>query len=117
MSYRRRSDPSSASNAHVSGELEIPSDFGSRGREVVVRDFDELDSSLATNLTKGETFSMHLSNEFYSNFFVEVPHSTSKARKKLLRLTVAQFRDLSTDVYDEVKRRKYLHANPSGSLI
>ncbi|KAF8884684.1 hypothetical protein BD779DRAFT_1801639, partial [Infundibulicybe gibba] len=50
--------------------------------------FDELDRYLAADLAR-ERF-----------------NSRSTARQKLTRLTVYQFYELSTDVYDEVVRRK-----------
>ena len=34
------------------------------------------------------------------------PNSRSTARQKLTRLTIQQFHELSTDVYDELIRRK-----------
>ncbi|KAJ7594607.1 hypothetical protein C8J56DRAFT_821455 [Mycena floridula] len=50
--------------------------------------FDELNRSLAAYLAKAP------------------PNSRSTARQKLTRLTIQQFHELSTDVYDELVRRK-----------
>ncbi len=43
---------------------------------------------------------------FCDRLGVAPPNSRSTARSKLTRLTVQQFHELSTDVYDELVRRK-----------
>lgn len=57
-------------------------------RQVSKIHFDELHKALAAYLAKSP------------------PNSRSTARQKLTRLTIQQFHELSTDVYDELVRRK-----------
>ena len=70
--------------------------------------FDELSKYLASYLAKGSvspsvTFSPHLT---FTILHSEPANSRSTARQKLTRLTHEQFQELSTDVYDELIRRK-----------
>ncbi|KAJ2906430.1 hypothetical protein MKZ38_001790 [Zalerion maritima] len=61
-------------------------------------------------VTLGEhylTFKAFLSNAARSG---KPPQPPNKARDKLLRLTLSQFLELSTDVYDELRRRQDLAA-------
>ena len=51
-------------------------------------------------------------------FYIPVPpNSRSSARSKLTRLTIQQFHELSTDVYDELVRRKNENEGASGNYI
>ncbi|KAG2015810.1 hypothetical protein CC2G_009047 [Coprinopsis cinerea AmutBmut pab1-1] len=57
-------------------------------RQISKTHFEELSKYLAAYLTRTQ------------------PNSRSSARQKLTRLTIQQFHELSTDVYDELMRRK-----------
>ncbi|KAI0687108.1 hypothetical protein BC835DRAFT_1287053 [Cytidiella melzeri] len=69
------------------GHAPMPS-LGSDSRSIARTHFDELHRYLASYLAK------------------EPANSRSTARQKLTRLTRQQFQELSTDVYDELVRRK-----------
>ena len=76
--------------------------------------FDELSKYLVSYLAKGSispsvTFSPHLTFTILPS---DPVNSRSTAGQKLTRLTHQQFQELSTDVYDELLRRKdYSHDN------
>ena len=72
-------------------------------RQISKIHFDELSKALAAYLAKGL-----LRTVFNSclKIFIAPPNSRSTARQKLTRLTIQQFHELSTDVYDELVRRK-----------
>lgn len=65
--------------------------------------FEELSVYLAAYLARGTSF-------FFASLLFLIPtvspNSRSTARQKLTRLTIQQFHELSTDVYDELVRRK-----------
>ncbi len=54
----------------------------------------------------GQFLANYLQNNASAEQGATRPNSRSAARSKLARLTVPQFHELSTDVYDELVRRK-----------
>ncbi|KAI0090600.1 hypothetical protein BDY19DRAFT_936134 [Irpex rosettiformis] len=74
------------------GHAPMPS-LSSESRNIARTHFDELHQYLASYLAK------------------ELANSRSTARQKLTRLTRQQFQELSTDVYDELVRRKTNSSN------
>ena len=75
-------------------------------RQVSKIHYAELGRYLASYLAKGADHAfLRLVPAF--TFSTQVPpNSRSSARSKLTRLTIQQFHELSTDVYDELVRRK-----------
>lgn len=77
-------------------------------RSVARAHFEELSKYLATYLAKGpfnrSCVLVPLTPQL--RVFTEPANSRSTARQKLTRLTRQQFQELSTDVYDELVRRK-----------
>lgn len=69
--------------------------------------FDELSRYLASYLARGMlVFIQGISFAQLTAPHLAPPNSRSTARQKLTRLTIQQFHELSTDVYDELVRRK-----------
>lgn len=72
--------------------------------------YDELSKYLASYLAKGAlsplSISLHFTSLLITILASEPANSRSTARQKLTRLTRQQFQELSTDVYDELIRRK-----------
>ena len=76
-------------------------------RQVSKVHYAELGKYLASYLAKGTNFPFFPILIASFTFYIQVPpNSRSSARSKLTRLTIQQFHELSTDVYDELVRRK-----------
>jgi hypothetical protein len=76
-------------------------------RQVSKIHYAELGKYLASYLAKGTDFFLSQPVVPAFTFYIQVPpNSRSSARSKLTRLTIQQFHELSTDVYDELVRRK-----------
>ena len=86
--------------------------------QVARTQFDELSRYLSLYLAKGY-ISLYLRRfaPTHVHSTAEPANSRSTARQKLTRLTRQQFSELSTDVYDELVRRKTNTVNPSPSLF
>jgi hypothetical protein len=68
--------------------------------------YDELSKYLSSYLAKGSISSLSPFAHSHVHPPAEPANSRSTARQKLTRLTRQQFQELSTDVYDELIRRK-----------
>ena len=68
--------------------------------------YDELSRYLSAYLAKGSISSLSPFAHSHVHPLAEPANSRSTARQKLTRLTCQQFQELSTDVYDELIRRK-----------
>ena len=68
--------------------------------------YDELSKYLSSYLAKGSMSSLSPLAHSHVHPPTEPANSRSTARQKLTRLTRQQFQELSTDVYDELIRRK-----------
>jgi hypothetical protein len=72
--------------------------------------YDELSLFLDSHMAKGTCVSLFLHPfvlvVLLVFLFSEAPGARASAREKLTRLTRQQFQELSTDVYDELVRRK-----------
>ena len=88
-------------------------------RQVSKTHYAELGKYLALYLAKGTDhlfFPRRAVSAF--TFYIQVlPNSRSSARSKLTRLTIQQFHELSTDVYDELVRRKSENEGTSCNYI
>ena len=76
--------------------------------------YDELSKYLSSHLAKGSVSSLSPFAHSHVHPPVEPANSRSTARQKLTRLTRQQFQELSTDVYDELIRRKTNSDNNQG---
>ena len=76
--------------------------------------FDELSKYLSSHLAKGSISSLSPFAHSHVHPPAEPANSRSTARQKLTRLTRQQFQELSTDVYDELIRRKTNADNNQG---
>jgi hypothetical protein len=68
--------------------------------------YDELSKYLSSYLAKGSRSFISPFAHSHAHSPSEPANSRSTARQKLTRLTRQQFQELSTDVYDELIRRK-----------
>ena len=70
--------------------------------------YDEMASYLENHLAKGACISLRYVtvHELSISELSEPANARASAREKLTRLTRQQFQELSTDVYDELLRRK-----------
>ena len=84
-------------------------------REVARAHFVELNRYLASYLANGKS-SVFSTNSNAHAVSTEPVNSRATARQKLTRLTRQQFQELSTDVYDELLRRKNNSTNNEGAL-
>lgn len=76
--------------------------------------YDELSKYLSSYLAKGSMSSLSPFAHSHVHPPTEPANSRSTARQKLTRLTRQQFQELSTDVYDELIRRKTNSDNIQG---
>jgi hypothetical protein len=76
--------------------------------------YDELCKYLSSYLAKGSITSLSPLAHSHAYSHSEPANSRSTARQKLTRLTRQQFQELSTDVYDELIRRKTNSDNNQG---
>jgi protein SPA2 len=80
--------------------------------------FDELSRYLAVYLARGALCLYGYGGKVLIGFSIAAPaNSRSTARQKLTRLTKQQFQELSTDVYDELVRRKKNSTENEGPSI
>lgn len=83
-------------------------------RDVARSHFVELSRYLASYLANGESPLVPTNNNTDAPS-PEALNSRATARQKLTRLTRQQFQELSTDVYDELLRRKNNSTNNDGA--
>jgi len=84
----------------------VPVMTSSEPKSIARTHFNELSQYLAAYLAKGQSLKHGAPLACALTSVSAPPNSRSTARQKLTRLTKQQFQELSTDVYDELIRRK-----------